>query len=183
MGWPSGWSTQKAISTYQATIMLAGHHGPFQYGNYTLVDRFNKGHLGRTFRAVHSRTQYPVMLEFFAGSCPDDLKKWQQAESVTEKVSQIEHPNLLSIFESVALDDHRFIVGQLPFGVPLLQTLTPKGRLPWKSACLLTAQVARGLQQLHSSNIVHGSISPNCIWLQKNGFAQLQLSLFVTLKF
>ena len=139
--------------------------------------QFNKGHLGRTFRAVHNRTQCPVLLEFFAGTGADDLKNWRQTEALVEKASQIEHPNLLSIFESVSLPQHRFVVSQLPEGVSLLQTLSPKGRLPWKTACQILAQVARGLQQLHNLGIIHGSVTPGCIWLQKSGFAQLRLFL------
>ena len=118
-----------------------------------------------------------MLLEFFAGSDPADLEDWRLTESLVEKARQIEHPNLLLIFESVSLPSHRFVVSQLPAGVPLSQTLSPKGRLPWKTACLITAQVARGLGQLHQAGIIHHSLSPDCIWLQKSGTAQLRLPL------
>ena len=55
--------------------------------------------------------------------------------------------------------------------------LSPKGRLPWKTVCLLMAQIARGLDRIHHFGLVHGSLSPSFIWVQKKGTAQLRLPI------
>lgn len=169
--------TRKSISTYQAKILLAGYQGPFQYANYTLLDHFHKGQMAGTFKAIHQATQHPVLLEFFAGNDPKDLKNWRRTEALVDKASSIQHPNFLSIFESVTLPNHRFVVSQLPEGVPLNEKIPRKGRIPWQKACRLIAQITRGLNQLQEAGIRHGSISPRCIWLQKGGLAQLRLNL------
>ena len=33
---------KKAISSYHAQILVAGHNGPFRYGNYSVLDRVKK---------------------------------------------------------------------------------------------------------------------------------------------
>ncbi len=165
---------RQALSPYQCTIILAGHSGPFQYGNYTLVDRFDKGQLKASFKAKHATSQHPVLLEFLSGDRNEDLLVWRRIESVAEKAAAIEHPNLISVFESVVLPNHRFVVSELPGGAPLSSKLPRKGRIPWENACLLFAQTAAGLGQLHQNGIVHGAISPRAIWLEKGIWARIK---------
>ena len=40
---------RKTLTDYQTKILLAGHPGPFQYGNYTVNDRFESGPLAGCF--------------------------------------------------------------------------------------------------------------------------------------
>ena len=74
--------SQKVISSYQASILLAGHSGPFNYGIYTVIDRFEKGQLANSFSAIHRSSQHPVLLEFVSGSEPSDLKNWRKNETL-----------------------------------------------------------------------------------------------------
>ena len=169
--------SQKVISSYQASILLAGHSGPFNYGNYTVIDRFEKGQLAKSFSAIHRSSQHPVLLEFVSGSEPSDLKNWRKTETLVEKISPINHPNLLSIFETVSLPSHRFAVTQRPNGGLLSDLLPRRGRFPIKNACSVLAQAARGLYEIHQAGIRHGAISPNTIWIEKGGQAQIRLGL------
>ncbi len=167
---------QKAITPYQASIITAGHSGPFRYGNYIVVERIEKGPLAGDFKAKHSQTGHPVLLRFFAGNETKDLEAWNSVEALVEQTSQIQHPNLTECFDSVVLSNRRFVVTQIPAGTSLADKLPPKGRLPWKKACAIMAQIANGLEQLHQAGVVHNAISPNSIWINKNGMAQLLFS-------
>ncbi len=169
--------SQKLISSYHASILLAGHAEPFHYGNYTVVDRFVKGQLANSFSAIHRSSQHPVLLEFVSGSEPSDLKNWSKTEVLVEKISSIVQPNLVSVFEAVTLPNHRFAVSQRPNGGPLAKMLPRRGRLPLKNACSVLAQATRGLHEIHQAGIRHGSISPNAIWIEKGGLAQIRLGI------
>ncbi len=166
---------QNAISEYQAKILLAGHDGPFHYGNYTVISRFEKGELPGSFKAIHRKSRHQVLLEFLTGNQAADLKHWQTVESLADSASEVQHVNLLAIYESVALPSHRFVVCEYPHGVPLATKLPRKSRLPWEKAALIVAQITRATQSLHAAGIRHGSISPRTIWIQKNGQVQLRL--------
>ena len=165
---------QKAISPYHATIFKAGHCGPFRYGSYCVNDRIAYGPLKGDFKARHAKTGHPVLLQFIAGGQAEDLKTWYQIEAKVEQLTSIQHPSLNEAYDAVALPNRRFIVLQMPNGSPLLEQLPPKGRLPWKKACTLVAQVANGLEQIHKQGkIVHNAVSPRTIWVGKAGLAQL----------
>ena len=149
---------QKAITDYQASIIAAGHSGPFRYGNYTVVERIENGVLAGSFAGRHTKTGYSVLLQFFPGSAPEDLKVWRQIEALVEQLSDTKHANVPETFESVTLPHHRFVVSQLPKGSPVSEKLPRKARLPWQKACALIAQVARGLDTIHQSGIVHNAV-------------------------
>ncbi len=167
---------QKLLSEYQSQILLAGHGGPFFYGNYLVTSRIASGPLTNHFNARHRITQHPVLLEFVAGNNPTDLDRWERTEAGVERACAIESPQLLSVFESVALPHYRFVVSQRPEGVPLQERLPYKGRLPWQIACLIFGQVAAALEALHQRSLAHGAVSPRTIFLVKSGQAQLKLS-------
>ena len=174
---------KKAISSYQAKIILAGHSGPFRMGKYTIVNRIGKGLMKGHFSAQHTRIKYPVLLQFLPGSEPDHLKQWNRIEAIADEVSKIKHPSVAETFEAVVLPDHRFVVSQLPNGDPLSEKIPRKARLPWKVACGLIAQAANGLGQFHEADLVHGSVSPRAIWINKNGRVQLRLNPFPDVDF
>ncbi len=167
----------KAITSYQSLILSAGHSGPFRYGNYTVTKRIETGIMSGQFLARHTKTGYPVLLQFVGGTDPSLLSIWQGIESVVEQISEIQHPNWVETFEAVALANHRFVVSQPPQGVTLQEKFPRKARMPWKKACALIAQATKGLEQLHRLRIVHNAVSPRTIWLEKNGLIRLRLNL------
>ena len=46
--WRSGCMSQGTISRYQAKVLLAGHAGPFIYGDYTVYDRVSRRPIARS---------------------------------------------------------------------------------------------------------------------------------------
>lgn len=174
------WLVRKnAISGYQASIIAAGHSGPFRFGNYTIVERIeNGGLLNGSFAARHTKTGYLSLLQFFPGSEPAHLRQWQQIEALVEQLVDIKHPNVAETFEFVTLPNHRFVVSESPSGAPVAEMVPRKARLAWQKACSIVAQTAQGLEQLHLSGVTHKAISPRTIWLEKNGRVQVRLSPF-----
>ena len=174
---------KKAITRYQSKILLAGYHGPFQYGNYVVTEQIESGFFRNQFKARHKKTSYPVFLQFIPGTETSDLETWEKIENEVTRLVPIRHPNLAETFESVTTAEHRFVVTQLAKGVNLHEKLPRKSRLPWKKACEVMAQALKGLEQLHKNKIVHNAVSPRTIWISKNGAVQLRPSLTQDLEF
>lgn len=168
---------KKAITRYQSQILLAGYNGPFQYGNYVVSEQIKSGFFHDQFGARHRKTGYPVLLQFISGSETSDLETWEKIENEATQLIAIRHPNLAETFESVTIANHRFVVTQIAKGVNLQEKLPRKSRLPWKKACAVMAQAVKGLEQLHTNNIVHNAVSTRTIWIAKNGSVQLRSNL------
>ncbi|MFK7770323.1 MAG: protein kinase [Mariniblastus sp.] len=173
---------KKAISRYHAQILVAGHSGPFTYGNYSVWDRIetvtNKGH----FVAQHSKTGHRVLLQFAEGTDSEHLDQWRRIENSAEILSAVQHPNIHETFEAVVLKTHRFVVSQMPTGTPMTEKLPRKTRVPWKKACMFAAQIANGLKRIHATgesfqSLTTRPLSPNSIFLEKSGLVRIHLNL------
>jgi serine/threonine protein kinase len=169
--------SNKAITPYQSKILLSGHNGPFQYGNYVVSEQIKSGFFRDHFMARHKKTGYSVLLQFIAGSETSDLETWEKTEYQATQLASIRHPNLAETFESVTISSHRFVATQVAKGVNLQEKLPRKSRLPWKKACAVMAQAVKGLEELHTHNIVHNAVSTRTIWIANNGSVQLRSNL------
>lgn len=167
----------KVITKYQAQILLAGRSGPFRFGNYLIVDRFQDGPRQGSFSAKHVPTGHPVVLQFVEGNDDQALGTWRQQKRKAEAWTAISGRNLIRLYEILAVPDYRAWVIQDIVGAPLSSKLPRKGRLPWKEACGIAAQVASGLAKLHAAGIQHGAISPSRIWIASKGPAKIHPSL------
>src|SRR4051794_28524729 len=58
----------RAISRYQAQVLVAGKSGPFFFGDYKIYERIEKGRLAGCFRAIHNASKYCVILRFATGA-------------------------------------------------------------------------------------------------------------------
>jgi serine/threonine-protein kinase len=173
------WLVQKkALTSYQTSIMLAGHPGPFQFGNYTVTEKIKKGSLKGHFLAQHTKTGFPVLLQFLEGSEKSDLEIWNSIDEYCQKLDSLEHPNLVTTFETLVLPQHRFVVSGAPSGPSLADKLPRRARLPWKQACGLMAHAANGLDVIHQAGVVHNAISPRALWIQKSGLVQVRADPF-----
>src|SRR5205085_2502107 len=119
----------RAVSKYQATVLLAGRAGPFFYGDYKVYERVEKGRLAGCFRAVHNATKHPVLLRFLTGPVLTDPRLWAAASASTLAAGQIMSPYVQRYFEPVDLQKFKFIVSEDVRGTTLDEKVVT-GRMP-----------------------------------------------------
>ena len=160
------WCTARNILTeYQATIFLAGRHGPFFFGDYKVYDRVDRGRLSGQFRAVHAATGHPVLLQFLAGEWSKNPALWATAAAELRTVAAIRSPYVQRWFEPVDVQSFKFLVSEDLHGVSLAERLA-SGRLPPAEACRVVRLAALGLAQLHAHSRMHGNVRPENLLLE-----------------
>ncbi len=173
----SNWLIQKKVlSTFQASILCKGVPGPFKYGNYTVVGRFDAGPLASNFQAIHQPTGHRVNIQFFPGQNADDLDRWNAIERRVQRLSDLEVPFVVPLHESVVLPRFRFVVSDPPTGKSLFERVPWKSRLPWQDALGIVAAAAHGLQTLHQRGVFHGQLSTRTIHWSKNHPATIRIA-------
>ncbi len=164
---------QKAITRYQAKILLAGKTGPFFYGDYVVRERLTSGRLGGLFRAMHAGTRHPVLLQFLTGPVVQNPGLYRAAAAQLARAARAVHPCLMQVYQLVDLVSFKFIVLEDLQGGAFDEVLAAKKRASAAVACRLVRQVALGAGAMHAAGLAHGEIRPRNIWIDGQGHGRL----------
>jgi hypothetical protein len=100
---------QGVLNRYQAKLLLTGRKGPFQFGEFTLVDKLESGPLAGLFRAAEAGNPRPVCLKFLQGVDAAQPATLLQAVDGALALAAA-HPALLSFRGQVDLGTYKFLV-------------------------------------------------------------------------
>jgi len=124
-----------------------------------VVYRAEQVKLGRTVAVK-------VLLPGFAAGGPGDVERFLQEARLA---AQLEHPNVVQVYDVGEERGRHFIVMQLVDGGSVKALLEREGRLPAERALELALQAARGLEAAHSCGVLHRDIKPSNLLLDRSG--------------
>ena len=158
---------QRQLTAYQARLLLKGNPGPFQFGDYRILN--SRPLLAvpiRRFNGLHVGTNHRVLLHFWLDRSDG---AWRQVCERAEAARRIRHPNLDRIYETVATTDGRLGVSEWPEGVTFQELLRQRKHVPAAQACLFVQQIASGLAHTHALGVVHGHLGLGEVVMQPGG--------------
>lgn len=160
---------QRKLTGFQARQLLKGKSGPFQFGDYQVLQRrIVASQLVDRFDGLHISTRHRVLLHVWPNAC--DLALY---ESLAETHREIRHANVNRYYETVAAQRTQFGVSESPAGETLRQMIDAKQRLAVSKACHVVYQASIGLAHLHALGLVHGCLRPDEIIIQSGGHVKL----------
>jgi hypothetical protein len=165
--------SRQVLSRYQAKVLLARRPGPFVYGDYKVLDRFDAGRLKGLFRAEHMPTGHRVCLQFLSGAAVANPQAMARLAQQCSAASSMHNPHAARTHQLVDLGAYKFIVLEDLVGRSLEEMLSTSSKLAPAEACLLARQVALGLAEWHMLGLVHGDVRPANLWLTQQ--KQLQV--------
>ena len=142
-----------------------------QIGPYEIVALLGSGGMGDVFRARDTRLNRQVAIKFLANAIADPLaiSRFQQ-EALT--ASSLNHPHIVTVFESGEIDGKQYLVAELVDGGTLNEWVHHETRT-WKQIVDMLVGVADGLAVAHAAGILHRDIKPDNILVTKSGYAKL----------
>lgn len=157
------------ITPFQASALQAGHSAPFLLGPYRVFDRLARSEMGNIYRAVHAELDHPVSLKVFSSSLEKQPVLFTRMQREARASVELDHPNVLSIFQIGRVGSIYFLASQNLTGESLEDWLDRDGRLNLVPACKLIRQVALGLQHIHEKCMAHRNITPHNLWINDQG--------------
>lgn len=138
-------------------------------GGCRIVQHVGTGGMGQVFLAQHLALQKPVAVKIL----PPDWGHPQAVERFIREArtcSRIEHPNVVTIHDAGSARGLHYIVMQYVDGRNLSQLVEEvHGPLPWRAACRLIRETAKGLAAVHRQNLIHRDVKPHNIMLSSDG--------------
>lgn len=142
--------------------------------NYQILGRVGAGGMGVVYRARDLKLERTVALKFLPLGLNPTEKDKERFVKEARIASSLDHPNIGSIYGIDESGDGRlFIIMAFYEGTTLDERIHARGNVPTRQALDIAIQIASGLAEAHSHNIVHRDIKPNNVMLTANGVAKI----------
>jgi tRNA A-37 threonylcarbamoyl transferase component Bud32 len=137
-------------------------------GRYEIGDLIGAGGMGEVYRARDPALGRDVAVKVLPERMVDDGDRQRRFEREARAAAELEHPNILTVFDVGVDGGVPFIVSELLHGKMLADALR-RGPLPRARAIDIGIQIARGVAAAHDKAIVHRDLKPSNVFLCRDG--------------
>jgi serine/threonine-protein kinase len=138
-------------------------------GRYAVRSRIGRGGMGMVYRALDETLQREVALKILTLEGVFDEESRQRFTVEARAAAQLQHPNIVTIFELGEERGVPFIAMELLPGTDLESLMRSGEKLLLAEKLDILAQVCRGLAYAHEHHIVHRDVKPSNIRLLDEG--------------
>ena len=136
--------------------------------HYEIVGWLGAGGMGEVYRARDPRLDREVAIKLIPETFAADTNRVRRFEQEARAAGQLNHPNILAVYDVGRHAGAPYIVSELLEGESLRGRLLA-GPLPSRRAIDYARQTAEGLAAAHERNIVHRDVKPDNLFITKGG--------------
>ncbi len=151
---------------------------PWSFSHYRLIERIGSGAAGEVWLGEDSELARRVAVKLLHAHLAADQAAVARLMREARAVASVDHPNVVTVFETGIHDGRPFLVMQHLERETLEQRLR-RGPLPVEEAIALTRDVADALAEVHALGIVHRDLKPSNIVLTPRGPKVLDFGIAV----
>lgn len=159
-----------------AAELLAGNVRPSlqgkTIGHYQIISLLGIGGMGEVYLAQDTRLGRRVALKVLAPQLREQQEQLRRLEQEARAASALNHPNILTIYETGEADNVHFIAAEYVGGESLRGCLS-RGIFTVTQALDIAIQIVAALEAAHRAGIVHRDVKPENIILRKDGLIKL----------
>src|SRR5262245_23202330 len=137
-------------------------------GPYEILGPLGAGGMGEVYRARDARLSREVAVKVLPASFVADAERLRRFEQEARATGQLNHPNILAVFDTGTHDGTPYVVEELLEGTTLRERLGGVA-LPVRKAVDFAKQIAQGLAAAHQKGIVHRDLKPENIFVTTDG--------------
>ena len=143
--------------------------GMLLVGRYRLERPIGAGGMGRVWAAHDTRLGRDVALKVQQFDPAGDRVAFERFQREAQSAAALQHPNVVTIFDSGTDGDTAFLVMELLPGPTLEAYVAERGPLSEREAVALAAAIASGLSAAHRAGVVHRDIKPTNLMFDARG--------------
>ena len=141
-------------------------------GPYEIVGSIACGGMGEVYRARDLRLSRDVALKVLREEISRDSDLVRRFQQEARAVGALNHPNIVTVFDTGENEGVPFIVSELLEGSTLRERLGT-GALDARKALDFGTQIARGLVAAHERGIVHRDLKPENLHVTRAGIVKI----------
>ena len=142
-------------------------------GSCRIEGELASGGMAVLYRAVQETLNRPVAVKALKSAVQQDETFAHRFEREARTLAQLQHENLIHVYEFVKEHGALFIVMELVDGIDLFDLLDKMPRLPPTVVACVAAQIARALSYLHTMGVLHRDLKPANVLIKHNGVVKL----------
>jgi eukaryotic-like serine/threonine-protein kinase len=140
-----------------------------RFGRCRVIEEIGSGALSTVYKAVQEPLGRLVAVKALKSTIATSSPFAAHLEREATALAELGHPNVVTLLDFVKTETELYLVLEYVDGPSLAELLTHKKKLRPETVAALGAEVARGLEHVHSRAIVHRDIKPANILLSKTG--------------
>lgn len=141
---------------------------PKSVGDYEILGELGRGGMGVVYQARHKALKRIVALKMILGSAHAGAEQLVRFRAEAEAVAQLQHPNIVQVFEVGEQDGCPFFALEYVDGVSLSKKINGTPQLP-REAAEIVRKLAVAMQAAHERGIIHRDLKPGNVLLQGSG--------------
>jgi Tol biopolymer transport system component len=154
------------------TLVHALANGTLVAGKYRVIGEIGRGGMGVVYRAHDEALARDVAIKVLPPEFASDSERLRRFEQEAKAAGQLNHPNILVVYDVGTHKGAPYIVTELLEGESLRERLS-SGALPVRKATETTVQIAQGLSAAHEKGIIHRDLKPDNVFLTKDGHVKI----------
>jgi tRNA A-37 threonylcarbamoyl transferase component Bud32 len=127
-----------------------------------------QGGMGVVYKARHRKLDRPVAVKVLYADVRDDVAFAERFTREAQTMAQLDHPNVVRVYDFGHRDDLYYLIMELVDGVNLRHTIEAGGLEP-REALSMVPHICEALQYAHDKGVVHRDIKPENILVDRNG--------------
>ncbi len=127
-----------------------------------------RGGMGAVYKARHGKLDRPVAVKVLDSALRDNASFAERFVREARTLAQLDHPNIVSVYDFGHRDDLYYLIMELVDGVNLRQMMEAGGIEP-QAALAMVPPICDALQYAHDQGVVHRDIKPENILVDRKG--------------
>ncbi len=142
-------------------------------GNYRIVAKLGDGGMGSVYRAVDEMLDREVAIKVLRPELAQNASLIERFRQEAIALARLNHPNIATLHGLERHGESLLMVMEFVRGQTLEAIVQRSGRIAWRRAAELCAEVLLALDHAHDKGVVHRDIKPANVMLDGSGMVKV----------
>jgi serine/threonine protein kinase len=145
---------------------------PSPIAHYNILDRMGEGGIGEVFRARDTKVGRTVALKLVSPAIAGDPARLGRLLDAASAAATLSHPNIATLWDVGEAEGFHYLAYEFAAGRRLREEAGGAAMNP-RRALDLAVQIADGVADGHSHDVIHGDLRPDTIVVTTKGSAKI----------